>query len=98
MSISFHSDESLDKIPKDVIEMGQKYGQIGFKDYPRPSLQDTLAKIESLDLVYSSEYPRVINISFHFKICSLTFDSLLTDLITHRYIYYSLLLTKFSMI
>ena len=64
----FNSGESLDKIPKDVIEMGQKYGQIGFKDYPRPTLQETLAKIETLDLVYSAEYPRVNNIYFYFKI------------------------------
>ena len=62
--------------------MGQKYGQIGFKNYPRPTLQDTLAKMDPLDLVYSTEYPRVNNISFHFKICSLTFDLLLTDLTT----------------
>ena len=61
VTVSFYVDENLDPIPKDVVDFGRKFGKIGIQDYPRPTLQDTLSKIESLDLVYSTEYNRVIS-------------------------------------
>ena len=39
--------------------MGKVFGKIGLPEYPKPSLEQTLAKIELLDAVYSLMYNKV---------------------------------------
>ena len=45
--------------------MGKVFGKIGLSEYPKPSLEQTLTKIELLDAVYSPMYNRVKFQSIH---------------------------------